>query len=94
MPGYYQLKLSEEKTVCFWKKTMEYVEKNDYIVSVITVNNNTEVATLLTIFTICCNVKYCFKSVLIDFPREASKTTIRSVLQMIMQLNKVRISFF
>ena len=30
---------------------MEYVAKNDYIVSVDT-NNNTEVATLLTVFTI------------------------------------------
>ena len=93
MPGYYQLKLSEEKTVCFWKKAMEYIEKNDYIVSVET-KNDTEVATLRTVFTICCNVKYNFESVKIDFPRETSKTTIGSVLQMMMHLKMVRISFF
>ena len=72
---------------------MEYIEKNDYILSVET-TNDTEVATLLTVFTICCNVKCCFESVVINFPREASKTTIESILQMIMQLKKVRICFF
>ena len=72
---------------------MEYIEKNDYILSVET-TNDTEVATLLTVFTICCNVKCCFESVIIHFPRETSKTTIGSVLQMLMHLKKVRISFF